>query len=105
MSGTRWCSAVLIDWAFIFPILLSTVVTQSTPNAASDDDNLMIWHEARDARALCNDYSRAGFFMRRNTSSNKWIIFLESGSLCFSNETCNRRFFRTEVRIHKLKVS
>jgi len=57
----------------------------------------MVWQEARDPRALCNDYSRAGFFLRRNSSSERWIIFLESGSLCFSSSTCNRRFFRSEV--------
>ena len=57
----------------------------------------LLWHLASDPQALCNDFTRAGFFLRRNTSSDKWLIFLESGGFCFSNETCNRRFFRSEV--------
>ena len=26
------------------------------------------------------------------------MVFLESGSLCYSNETCNRRYFRSHIR-------
>lgn len=55
------------------------------------------WREAGDPRALCNDFSRAGFFLRKSATSSKWIIFLESGSLCYSNDTCNRRFFNESV--------
>lgn len=58
----------------------------------------MQWNLASNPQALCNDFTRAGFFIRRNTSSDRWVIFLESGSLCFSSETCNNRFFRREVR-------
>jgi len=57
----------------------------------------MMWNEANDSRALCNDFTQAGFFLRRNRSSNSWVIFLEGGSLCYSNDTCNRRFFRSDV--------
>ena len=47
---------------------------------------------------MCNDYSRAGFFLER-TGSTKWVIFLESGGLCYSPETCNKRFIKPEVRL------
>lgn len=57
----------------------------------------MQWVEANDSRALCNDFTRAGYFVKRNKSSDKWVIFLESGSLCYSNDTCNRRFFNSRV--------
>jgi len=84
-----WLTAVCVVFA---PSKLRLVAGQDF-----DADNLMEWHKASDDRALCNDYSRAGFFLRRNSSSDRWIIFLESGSLCFSNSTCNRRFFRDSV--------
>ena len=55
------------------------------------------WFDVSDSSALCNDFTRAGFFLRRANASDKWIIFLESGGLCYSNDTCNRRFFLSEV--------
>lgn len=60
-------------------------------------ENILSWRRATDPKALCNDYTRAGFFLNRNPTSSKWIIFLESGSLCYSNGTCNRRFFDESV--------
>ena len=55
------------------------------------------WQGSNNPQALCNDFTRAGYF-KRNATSDKWVIFLESGGLCFSKETCNRRFFQREVR-------
>lgn len=78
-------------------MLVASLFVNRLGKANGQEDNLMVWYEAKDENALCNDYSRAGFFLRRNTSSTKWVIFLESGSLCFSSETCNRRFFRSQV--------
>ena len=57
----------------------------------------MQWNLLDDPEAVCNDYSRAGFFLEK-TGSTKWIIFLESGGLCYSAGTCNQRFFRSDVR-------
>ena len=60
---------------------------------------LMSWSFAGDRAALCNDFTRAGFFHRNASGAEqKWVIFLESGSLCFSNETCNRRYFQSHLR-------
>ena len=55
------------------------------------------WFDVSDGSALCNDFTRAGYFLRRVNTSDNWIIYLESGGLCYSNETCNRRFFESEV--------
>ena len=63
----------------------------------------LTWNFAGPA-ALCNDFTRAGFFHRGTTHSGtnatdqKWVVFLESGSLCYSNETCNRRYFQSHLR-------
>ena len=62
----------------------------------------MTWSFTNDRAALCNDFTRAGFFHRNATINNaadqKWVVFLESGSLCYSNETCNRRYFQSYIR-------
>ena len=50
---------------------------------------------------MCNDFTRAGFFHRQPIASSgdqKWVVFLESGVFCYSNETCNRRYFQSYLR-------
>ena len=57
------------------------------------------WREFTDTDvALCNDFTRAGYYIR-NLSSTDWVIFFESGGACYSAETCNRRYLRREVRL------
>ena len=56
----------------------------------------LTWEFANNEAALCNDFTRAGFFHRNE--SKKWVIFLESGTLCYSDETCNRRYFQSHIR-------
>ena len=58
----------------------------------------LTWKFSDSEDALCNDFTRAGFFHRNPDKEPKWVIFLESGSLCYSNETCNRRYFQSNIR-------
>lgn len=61
----------------------------------------MEWRNISDARALCNDFSQAGYFVRRASgaaSSHRWLVFLEGGGFCNSAASCNLRYFRDEVR-------
>ena len=96
-GGGRSCSLdVAVMGAFVYTAVFLTSVLFFHQVALQEEEELS-WKEASDPRALCNDYSRAGFFLRRNITSPKWIIFLESGSLCYSNDTCNRRFFSATV--------
>ena len=57
------------------------------------------WEFTSNSAALCNDFTRAGFF-HRNVSGveKKWVVFLEGGSECNSPETCNRRYFQSYLR-------
>ena len=55
-------------------------------------------HWINDTEALCNDFTPAGYYIRRNWSSTDWVVFFESGGACYSAETCNRRYLRREVR-------
>lgn len=42
-------------------------------------------------QAICNDNSRATFYIGAKTSK-KWIVFFESGGFCSSFADCNRRY-------------
>ena len=80
-------NGALIAATTVFLCLLGSASTQLT------------WEFANNEAALCNDFTRAGFFHHNVSSEDKkWVIFLESGSLCYSNETCNRRYFQSHVR-------
>jgi len=50
------------------------------------------WKSINNPDALCNDFTRAGYYIRTNDSSSDWVVFLESGGACYSPETCNRRY-------------
>ena len=67
---------------------------------ARTDCSSLLWKVTDNETALCNDFTRAGFFHRQSnsTAGQKWVVFLESGSLCYSNETCNRRYFQSYLR-------
>ena len=59
----------------------------------------LIWGFTNNNTALCNDFTRAGFFHRHARVGNqKWVIVLEGGSLCYSSDTCNRRYFQSHLR-------
>eukprot|EP00093_Oithona_nana_P001165 01165.XXX_2852_1571_1 [CDS] Oithona nana genome sequencing. len=42
----------------------------------------------------CNDGSRAGYYIRRNYQSKRWIVFLEGGMICHNEQSCNERMAR-----------
>ena len=76
-------------------IVVVFIICLFTSNASAQ----LMWKFTSNEKALCNDFTRAGFFHRNGSDTNKkWLIFLESGSLCYSNRTCNRRYFQPHVR-------
>ena len=59
----------------------------------------LTWTLTDNTAALCNDFTQAGFFHRNaKDDMQKWVIVLESGSLCYSSDTCNRRYFQSHLR-------
>ncbi|XP_018334994.1 palmitoleoyl-protein carboxylesterase NOTUM isoform X2 [Agrilus planipennis] len=42
----------------------------------------------------CNDKSQAGFYLRKSSTSRKWIVFLEGGWYCYDHHTCRNRWLR-----------
>ena len=88
MMANQFLSLLHVCAIAALPLLLSV-----SPSLAA-----LQWHRLNNSEALCNDFSRAGYFLERNDTSSEWIIFLESGGLCFSPDTCNERFFASRVR-------
>lgn len=43
----------------------------------------------------CNDGSPAGYYKRLNNHSKSWIIYLQGGGYCGSEETCQLRWRRS----------
>lgn len=48
--------------------------------------------------ALCNDFTTAGYFIRTNSTSQNWVIFLEGGGGCNTPSKCNERFIDHRIR-------
>lgn len=48
--------------------------------------------------AICNDKSRATLYIRQS-DSQKWLIFFESGGLCSSNDECNKRYREEDSKV------
>ena len=98
MAPLEWRRPYLCSLLCGAGLLLLAGFTFLSPASASGAVPIpMNWLLVNDSQALCNDYTRAGYFANvRNT--DKWLVFFESGSLCYSNGTCNRRFFQSSVR-------
>ena len=79
---------------------LPIVVGQQEEAPLRSTSAKMMWVSASNSTALCNDFTRAGFFIRRNTASNNWVVFLEGGGLCYNTNTCNKRFFVSKVGLY-----
>lgn len=91
-------STILLSVSLLCLLWLPASVGQQG-QASLPTSGKMVWVSASNSTALCNDFTRAGFFIRRNTTSNNWVVFLEGGGLCYNTDTCNRRFFVSKVRI------
>lgn len=84
------------DAASLGAPLVSLLLLAVFLSVCEGNSEFLEWHDAENPRAICNDFSRAGFFVRR-VNSTKWVIFLESGGLCYSSATCNRRYLDRRV--------
>ena len=42
----------------------------------------------------CNDGSTAGYYIRRNPESRRWIVYLEGGWFCYDKTSCDARWIR-----------
>ena len=89
----------VLVWKVATTVVLLLCCSTSLGVAAQGAEGKLTWEFCRDPLALCNDFTRAGFFHRPpTTATGKWVIVLESGSFCYTNETCNRRYFHSSVR-------
>ena len=98
--NTKMC--LQLSWLFLSFLSVSSASTGSG----------LVWYnitQAVEQGALCNDFSPAGYFIRKNdpTPANstrvedpfsRWVIFLESGGGCTTPRSCNERFIQQTIR-------
>nr|CAG4640708.1 EOG090X02ZJ [Eulimnadia texana] len=48
----------------------------------------------QDQRAVCNDGSPAGYYVRKSYGSQRWIVFLDGGWYCVDKRSCDDRWTR-----------
>ncbi|XP_054849645.1 palmitoleoyl-protein carboxylesterase notum2-like [Eublepharis macularius] len=49
----------------------------------------------KNTKVTCNDGTTAGYYIREQRNSKRWIIFLEGGWCCYNTETCDGRHKNT----------
>ncbi|XP_061843810.1 carboxylesterase notum2 isoform X2 [Nerophis lumbriciformis] len=60
--------------------------------AAKQPTEEMRLHFLKNAHVTCNDGTIAGFYLKENRGSRRWLLFLEGGWCCYSKETCDSRY-------------
>ncbi|XP_065215389.1 palmitoleoyl-protein carboxylesterase NOTUM [Planococcus citri] len=59
-----------------------------------DDDSNGLRKVMFTNNVTCNDGTPAGFYVRKNGNSKKWIVYLEGGWFCYNEENCRERWSR-----------
>ncbi|CAB3976649.1 ABC transporter G family member 2, partial [Paramuricea clavata] len=72
-------------------ILAVTIISFGIFRLGDSHSNTMYKKTLRNKSALCNDGSRAVYYLGLQKTS-KWIIFLESGAYCLTKTQCLKRF-------------
>ena len=76
---------------FLVSISLLFLIFRSSSGVSQSTNNVLYRRFLNSSRALCNDGSRATFFIGAGSTA-KWIVFFESGGLCASYTECNLRY-------------
>ena len=76
---------------FLRVILAVTIISFGIFRLGDSRSNTMYKKTLRNKGALCNDGSRAVYYLGLQKIS-KWIIFLESGAYCLTKTQCLKRF-------------
>jgi len=72
-------------------VKIRVLLTFSIYTSVLSSVQALTWRNINNPEALCNDFTRAGYYIHTNDSSSDWVVFFESGGACYSAETCNRR--------------
>ncbi|CAG2115682.1 unnamed protein product, partial [Medioppia subpectinata] len=62
--------------------------------AANNPSNRSPQVMLKNASVTCNDGTVAGYYIRQNYASKRWVVFLEGGWYCFSALTCHQRWLK-----------
>lgn len=64
------------------------------PRSLSPSMRLIKLNPTGNINVTCNDGSPIGYYIRRNIHSKSWIIYLQGGGFCGSEESCQLRWQR-----------
>ncbi|CAD5110709.1 DgyrCDS88 [Dimorphilus gyrociliatus] len=62
----------------------------SCPELRPTDYKMRLF-KIRHTKAVCNDGSKAGYYLLKNSDPKKWIVFLQGGWFCIDEESCEKR--------------
>ncbi|CAD7003911.1 unnamed protein product [Ceratitis capitata] len=72
----------------------TSVATGKPPAPVMENRRALKLVPFNNASVVCNDGSRAGFYLRKHLNSKKWIVFLEGGWHCYDAPSCRARWLR-----------
>ncbi len=111
------CCGSHVWWVVLLLISVERVVLSKSED--SSDSNKLVWYNITrpfTRGALCNDFTPAGYFIRKTQGqrgdgtfngdglkngqekSQKWVIFLEGGGACNTPSSCNNRYIDLSIR-------
>ena len=114
-----------MDWNILFTFIsVCSILVLGAEDPATDK---LVWYNITQPYlrgALCNDFTPAGYFIRKSTTlgsnfrkeegdllkpydkdstgslkiKQKWVIFLEGGGVCTTPSSCNQRYIDRNIR-------
>ncbi|KAG6450865.1 palmitoleoyl-protein carboxylesterase NOTUM [Manduca sexta] len=80
------CSWNWITWT------LCAVLTSVSESVAPPDSLTLVW--LTNSSLTCNDGSPAGYYLRRGSNNEHWVVYLEGGGYCWDTLSCRARWRR-----------
>ncbi|CAH0683136.1 unnamed protein product [Spodoptera exigua] len=71
---------------------LCVILCGTCESSAPPDSLRLVW--LTNTSLTCNDGSPAGYYFRRGSNSDHWVVYLEGGGYCWDTASCNARWRR-----------
>ncbi|KAL4716156.1 hypothetical protein ACJJTC_013933 [Scirpophaga incertulas] len=68
------------------------VWTTVSGSVVSSDNLKLVW--ISNSSHTCNDGTPAGYYIRRGSNSQQWVVYLEGGGYCWDRTSCSARWRR-----------
>ena len=88
----------MVRLLLLVKVLLLKILTVHLIATVNASPSTLFKVELTNSEAVCNDGSKAVFYVGAK-ASDKWIIFFESGGLCSTREECNERYMNENTTV------